>query len=222
VGGAAQSIVLNFNNTGLNPGTYTASIAGLSNDPFNSTFTISVSMIVPGTLSLYSPSGGELWEFGSVHPIVFNYTGNQSTVLFQYSTNGGSTWISQGSTPVVQGANSFNWTVPSTPSENCKVRLVDNVAPYYQAQSGVFFIISSAPPSVPQNLVLSRHPVIPGLVLSWTASTGYLSGYKIYFCSGPEGRFSLLSSVNASQTSFVDHSAFSRGRGFYQVLAYRD
>ena len=222
VGGAAQSVVLSFNNTGLNPGTYTASLAGSSNDPSNTVFSINVSMIVRGTLGIYNPVGGEIWEFGSLHPIVFSYTGNQSTVLFLYSTNGGTSWISQGTRPVVQGNNSFDWTVPSTPSVNCKVRLVENVSPYYKISSNTFSIIDSAPPSPPQNLTLGRHPVIPGLVLSWQASTGYPSFYRVYFCAESNGRFSLLSTVEAPQTCYIDSSASSRARGFYRVEAVRE
>ena len=158
---------------------------------------------------------------GSVLIVGALSTGADTGSLF-VSTNGGASWVNQGTRPVVQGNNSFDWTVPSTPSVNCKVRLVENVSPYYKISSNTFSIIDSAPPSPPQNLTLGRHPVIPGLVLSWQASTGYPSFYRVYFCAESNGRFSLLGTVEAPQTSYIDSSASSRARGFYRVEAVRE
>ncbi|MCX6150795.1 MAG: YCF48-related protein [Ignavibacteriales bacterium] len=85
-------------------------------DSSNNVFTIS-------SLTLTSPNGSESWKVGTSQNITWN-SSNIANVKLEYSTNSGSTWIIIiASNPSVLG--SYSWTVPITPSTNCKVRISD-------------------------------------------------------------------------------------------------
>ncbi|MDD4310576.1 MAG: hypothetical protein PHO32_09365, partial [Candidatus Cloacimonetes bacterium] len=224
VSGAAHNIVVGFNATGMSPGTYNATINGTSNDPSNSAFTISATLTVTSPISITTPAGGEVWNIASVQAVQYYYSGAGTTVTFHYSTNGGSTWTSGGTKTVVQGSNSFNWTIPSAASTNCKVRFTDSVSPNHQVVSNVFTIANAAPPSIPLNVAVVRNAVTGAVTVSWNASTGSPTNYKIYFCPTPGFTVgsSLLGTVASSQTTYIDSNASTRGKGFYRVTAYKN
>ncbi len=88
-------------------------------DNSDAVFTISE----PRTITLTSPNGGETWDGGSTQTITWSSTGTIPTVRLTYSTNGGNTWETIHNS--VPNTGSYSWTVPSTASVNCKVRLYD-------------------------------------------------------------------------------------------------
>ncbi|MDR3666052.1 MAG: FISUMP domain-containing protein [Ignavibacteriaceae bacterium] len=74
-----------------------------------------------GPLTLKSPVGGENWLIGSTHKITWSFS-NVINIRIDYTTNNGTSWINIiPTTPTSTG--SFNWTVPNTPSTNCKVKI---------------------------------------------------------------------------------------------------
>ncbi|MBN1233337.1 MAG: PQQ-binding-like beta-propeller repeat protein [Candidatus Coatesbacteria bacterium] len=76
--------------------------------------------INPGSVQVISPNGGESWEVGTVHNILWSATTNVDTVKIDYSTDNGSNWIS-----VTRAENNgtYSWTIPDTPSPDCLVRV---------------------------------------------------------------------------------------------------
>ncbi|MEM4134498.1 MAG: right-handed parallel beta-helix repeat-containing protein [Candidatus Micrarchaeia archaeon] len=77
-------------------------------------------------LRLTSPNGGETLKVGSTHTITWEtyaLTKTLAKVILQYSTNGGQSWTNI-KTFVGSNPGQFNWTVPNTPSTNCKVRVI--------------------------------------------------------------------------------------------------
>jgi len=75
------------------------------------------------TVSVTSPNGGETWQVGSQHNITWTSV-NVTNVKLEYTTNNGSAWNSiVTSTPAAAGT--YSWTVPNTPSTQCKVRVSD-------------------------------------------------------------------------------------------------
>jgi hypothetical protein len=103
-------------------------------DSSNNTFTIQLP-----TLILNSPNGGENWKIGTVQNITWTST-YISTVVLDYTTNNGSSWINiTQSTPASLGV--FAWTIPNTPSNQCKVRIMDSTLTYIIDSSNNVFRI---------------------------------------------------------------------------------
>ena len=112
-----------------NPGVY---------DINDGTFTIK-SETPAGTITLPKPNGGENWQAGVQNNIQWNYTYIQNIKL-EFTTDGGSTWsIIAASVPAIDG--NYVWTVPNTPSTNCRVRGSDASNPAVSDISdGVFTV----------------------------------------------------------------------------------
>lgn len=142
VGGAAQFVTIGYNAAGLAPGNYNATVSGTSDDPNSSTFTISVSLTVNTPIVITAPAGGATWQSGEMRQITWNYGGHASNVILLYSTNNGSTWTQIAVAGVVQGTNSYIWTVPYIPSTLCRIRVRDNIAPNVQVDSNQFSIVT--------------------------------------------------------------------------------
>ena len=79
--------------------------------------------IVAPSITVQSPNGGEVWQVGSQHEIIWSNEGDLFFAAIEYSTNNGSTWtlINDG----VENTGSYLWTVPNTPSYECLVRVYD-------------------------------------------------------------------------------------------------
>jgi hypothetical protein len=74
-----------------------------------------------GPLLLKSPVGGENYQIGTTQKISWSLS-NVINIRIDYSTNNGTNWINIiASTPT--SAGSYNWTIPNTPSTNCKVKI---------------------------------------------------------------------------------------------------
>ena len=133
------------------------------NDQSNNTFSISIAPMI----TVSSPNGGENWEVGSNHNITWTSSG-VSNVKIEYTVNNGSSWAT-----IVNSVNassgSYSWTIPNTPSTQCKVRIteVSNISIYDQSNST--FTISE--PIVPDITILS-----PNGGEEWTInSTEYIT-----------------------------------------------
>ncbi len=104
-------------------------------DISDSVFTISP------LITVTDPNGGENWTSGTQHNITWN-SQIITDVSIDYSTNNGSNWISVvASTPASSG--SYNWTVPSTVSTQCLVRISDVVDVSINDVSDAAFTISA-------------------------------------------------------------------------------
>lgn len=76
-------------------------------------------------LRLKNPNGGETLKAGTVYTITWDtyaLTKQVAKVQIQYSSDGGSTW--KNIKTLTGNPGQYNWTVPNTPSTNCKVRVV--------------------------------------------------------------------------------------------------
>ena len=92
-------------------------------------------------VTVTSPNGDEVWEPGSSHPITWDSSGNFTHVRLDYSTNGGSSWIKVASKTGNDGAR--NWTIPSTVSSQCRVRVQSKDNPGIQDVSNDDFRIGT-------------------------------------------------------------------------------
>ncbi|MGB8319414.1 MAG: LamG-like jellyroll fold domain-containing protein, partial [Ignavibacteriaceae bacterium] len=110
------------------------------NDQSNNVFTISTKPTP--TITVTSPNGSEDWQVGSSHNITWS-SNDVSNVKIEYSTNNGTNWTNIISSTTSDG--SYNWTIPNTPSTNCKVRISDASNSSVYDQSNNIFTISSQP-----------------------------------------------------------------------------
>ena len=82
-------------------------LATAASDTSDGVFT----MILPPSITVTSPNGGESWTRRSTRTITWTGTGNVGNVDIRYSSNGGSTWeLIVSSTP---NSGSFQWSLPN-------------------------------------------------------------------------------------------------------------
>lgn len=98
---------------------------------------------LPGDLTLLTPNGGEELEVGSEYEITWTGSG-LNYVILEYSSSNGSAWDYIDKVPADN--NSYNWTVPGTPSESCLVRVVgaDSDENPWDVSDGVFTIFDQS------------------------------------------------------------------------------
>ncbi|MFQ5638290.1 MAG: T9SS type A sorting domain-containing protein [bacterium] len=76
------------------------------------------------TLQLTAPNGGEKWQVGSQQQIKWQSNGiGNFDVKIEYSTNNGAAYTFIAFHTNTDGANTHNWTVPNSPSNQCLVRI---------------------------------------------------------------------------------------------------
>ena len=90
-----------------------------------------------------NPNGGETFQVEGTYDITWNYS-NVSNVKIDYTTDNGVSWL-----PIIASTPSdglYSWTVPNTPSTQCKVRISDVTNPSVSDESdGVFQITPEFP-----------------------------------------------------------------------------
>lgn len=116
----------------------------------------------PASVQVVQPNGGENLIVGQTYQIVWNATGI-SQVKLEYTTDGGSTWNNIATVPAlttnkvrlsgkhpkdpkayIEGTlGTYNWVVPNTPSNQCKVRVSDASNPSVFDVSDNYFTISA-------------------------------------------------------------------------------
>jgi hypothetical protein len=75
------------------------------------------------SLTLICPKGGEVWPAGSMHHIMWASV-DVTKLKIEYSTDGGASW-SAIETMTSASSGSYLWTIPNTPSAQCRVRISD-------------------------------------------------------------------------------------------------
>lgn len=78
-------------------------------------------------IAITSPNGGEKWAFGSIQTITWTSVNFTGSVKIEYSTNGGTSWISPPIVGSTANDGSQPWIIPNTPSATCKVRISNPV-----------------------------------------------------------------------------------------------
>ncbi len=115
-------------------------ITGNPSDVSNSVFSILAQ--VQKSITISSPNGGENWAIGTAQQVSWTSTGI-SNVKIEYSTNSGNTWSSVvGSTPA--GVGNYSWTIPNTPSTQCKLKISDVSDPSIFDLSNAIFTLGTA------------------------------------------------------------------------------
>ena len=94
------------------------------------------------SITLTSPNGGQIWAGCTVHSITWNATGTSNNYTIDYSTDGGSNWVSVTSSLYVTNGT-YSWTVPNISSTNCLIRIFDSNTPSTEDFSDATFTITA-------------------------------------------------------------------------------
>ncbi|NIR49571.1 MAG: hypothetical protein GWN55_06810, partial [Phycisphaerae bacterium] len=93
--------------------------SGMPSDVSDANFTIAANEAI----FVDVPNGGESWEAGTPHYIVWHNHLFNGAVKIEYSTDGGSNYTTI--TASTANTGSHTWNVPNTPSTQCRVRISD-------------------------------------------------------------------------------------------------
>jgi Leucine-rich repeat (LRR) protein len=128
-------------------------LSGMCCDVSNSVFTIS-----PPTfpfITVTSPNGGEACYIGSPYDITWSDSGIVGLISIDYSTNGGYSWNPiAGSIP---DTGSYTWTVPATPSNECRVRVRETWGPLSDTSDDEFTISTPMIPLSERNALIALY-----------------------------------------------------------------
>ncbi|MFA6598666.1 MAG: Ser-Thr-rich GPI-anchored membrane family protein, partial [Ignavibacteriaceae bacterium] len=149
-------------------------------------------------LDLTSPNGGEYFQAGTVRQITWT-SGNIANVKIEYSTDSGSTW-STAISSVSAAAGTYDWTVPSTPTNLAKVRISDAAASSIAATSSSVFNISLltlVSPNGGENFSVSS-----GQNIQWTSSS--IANVKLEYTTNNGVTWkTIISSTPAALSSYA-------------------
>ena len=97
------------------------------------------------TYAITWPNGGEDWEIGQGYYIKWDASGNDcgSNVKLEYSTNGGSSWMTI--TNSTANAGMYAWFVPNAPTTQARIRVTDTSNGSFSDISDSNFTISEVP-----------------------------------------------------------------------------
>jgi uncharacterized repeat protein (TIGR02543 family) len=82
------------------------------------------SIVLPPSITVTSPNGGENWPAGSKQDITWSNIGTIGNVKIEYSTDNGTNWKTIAES--LDNNGSYNWTVPDNPSDNCLIRISES------------------------------------------------------------------------------------------------
>lgn len=94
--------------------------ASSEEDESDDTFSIFVPL--DPQITVTAPNGGEELEMGNQFEITWS-SNDVSNVMIDFSSDNGTSWIEV--TASTESEGSFDWTVPSVSSEECKIRISD-------------------------------------------------------------------------------------------------
>ncbi len=93
-------------------------------------------------VAIISPVGGENWRSGEVDTIEWK-TAAVTGLKLEYTTNDGSDWMTI-TEAIPSNMGKYLWTVPNTPSTQCKVKISKVIDPTIYAVSAASFTIRGA------------------------------------------------------------------------------
>lgn len=99
-----------------------------------------------GSLSIFSPNGGETWTAGQSRDITWDSEGEVGNVNIDYSTDNGANWIAIARSTANDGLHP--WTVPNTPSTTCVMRVQEEDGSPSGISDSVFTIVGDGSETV--------------------------------------------------------------------------
>ena len=148
---------------------------------------------LPDNITVTSPNGGETWTGASTRTISWTYT-NVDNVSIEFSLDDGITWTTLAANlPASQ--LSYAWTVPTTPSYTCRVRVKDLISPVSDMNDTAFII--------PNSWVQLKYPnggesfgAGTGQYIEWDYS--YIQTLKLEYSINNGTTWSVIGTANAA------------------------
>ena len=159
-----------------------------------------VSIVNAGTITITSPNGGEVWAGCTSKNITWTSSGVSNNYSIDYSTDGGSTWVSVTSALYIS-SGTYAWTVPNINSTSCKLRVTDSSNPTYTDMSDNTFSITAP-------LILTS----PNGSESWQAGA---SKSITWLANGTSNYFDLFYSTNAGGSWTSIYNNYNTTSGTY-------
>jgi hypothetical protein len=100
----------------------------------------SVFAIIRPAFTLLSPNGGNIFKCGSTQNITWAASPGISKIKIDLTTDEGTTW-NMIANNIAAASGTFSWTVPSSPSSNCKIKLSDASDSTLYVMSNIDFTI---------------------------------------------------------------------------------
>ena len=148
------------------------------------------------------PNGGQVWEVGTSHDITWATIGSVTTVVLDYSTDGGVTFPTN-ITASTANTGSFPWTIPDSISSQARVRVSDyNNANAFGISTANFKIRGSVLLTAPNGgeswMVTDSENITWGIV-------GSIANVKLEFSinSGVTYSNTIISSVDATLGTYA-------------------
>ena len=178
------------------------------------------------SIAITSPIGGEIWTAGSSHNITWVST-NVLNVKLEYTTNNVIFWT-QIIDSIPGSSGYYNWTIPNTPSTQCRVRVRDASSLSLQDMSDSVFTIITSTNISENNSILTKYklsqnypnPFNPTTKISYSLPKSSLVQLKIYNLLGQEIT-TLVNEEKAAGNYEVNYDAINLPSGvyFYKIQA---
>lgn len=171
----------------------------------------------PQPLLLFGPNGGQIWDVGSQRAITWGAKG-VSDIRIEFSTDGGSKWSTLvGNTPAANG--SYAWSIPNTPSKQCRIRITDVANPANADSSAANFTIIDRSVgrdfAVMPTATVSSNP--PSITLHWPGDS-LATGFSVAVRTAPDQPWSQLAQLPGGATSW-EHAPVQVGKQYeYRIL----
>jgi len=137
-------------------------------DVLNSSNALISSVFKISNITVTSPNGGEIWQFGATKTITWTAGSNITNVAIEVSSNNGGTWSSVATTA---NTGLYSWLVPNKSTDSVKIRISDASDASIKDVSDNLFSINALALSAP----LGGEKVLAGKTYSnfitWTASS---------------------------------------------------
>lgn len=137
------------------------------------------------------PNGGEVFQAGNFRYIYWNTAGASSYVKIEYTTDGGSNWITQ--INPASNTGSYYWQVPNVQSTACKVRITDYYTGTIVDQSDNNFTIGSSSAAYVQVTAPNGNDVFTSgsnQYIQWNSSG--ITTYKLEYSTDGGATYTLI------------------------------
>ena len=136
-----------------------------------------ITVVSPGTITLTSPVGGEIWCAGSSQNITWTYS-NVTNVKIELSSDGGSTFPTILANAIPAADLSWTWNIPGTQTqlESYKIRVSNDILPTVNSVSTSSFSIGRVTTLTLQPI--SKSICIGGIVTFSVNATGLNVTYQ--------------------------------------------
>jgi hypothetical protein len=159
------------------------------------------SIVMPASITVTSPNGGETWEVGSEQKITWTSTGDVGNIKIEYSPDSGLSW-----TAIVTSTSNdgiYQWTVPANSSTGYLIRVSEIDGDPWDVSDGVFTIAAEPQPGITvispnggENLTAgSTHEI------TWT-STGDVGNVVIEYSTNSGGSWKRIVVSTANDGSY--------------------